>query len=115
MQNLITREVINNITYTKYSDGTMEIQGIKRLIKPAGDIERFDGWLYFDIPFIDINYIPVLNGHGAQSGLTNCIVNFDNPLGFKKNGFKVSIIQALPSLPLDADAFISFNILGRWK
>ncbi|MCQ9626916.1 hypothetical protein HS141_08100, partial [Cetobacterium somerae] len=42
LQNLISREVINNVTYTKYSDGTMEIRGIKFFDKPSGDIDRFD-------------------------------------------------------------------------
>ncbi|MCQ9628541.1 hypothetical protein HS141_16670, partial [Cetobacterium somerae] len=115
LQNLISREVINNVTYTKYSDGTMEIRGIKFFDKPSGDIDRFDDWLYFDIPFINTNYTPILSGHGAQSGTSNCVVNFDNPSGFQKGGFKVSIIQALSRLPLNHGAFVSFNILGRWK
>ncbi|MGL5750022.1 MAG: hypothetical protein ACRCXT_05815 [Paraclostridium sp.] len=107
--------MINNIIYTKYSDGTMEISGIKFFDKPPGDIDRYDILIYFDIPFIDSNYIPVLSGHGAQSGTTNCIVNFDNPSGFQKGGFKVSIIQALSRLPLDHGSFISFSIVGRWR
>ncbi|WP_330111763.1 hypothetical protein VSU16_03115 [Cetobacterium somerae] len=93
----------------------MEIRGIKLFEKPQGVINRYDVWLYFDIHFINNKYIPIISGHGANSGLTNCIVNFDNPSGFQNGGFKIVVIQAQTDKPLDAGSFISFSIVGRWK
>ncbi|MCQ9626533.1 hypothetical protein HS141_06050 [Cetobacterium somerae] len=115
MQNLVTREVIGDSIYTKYSDGIMEIVGIRVFQKPAGDINRFTASLIFAKSFTDSNYYVTLSGHGGNSGLTNIVVNHDNPVAFSPSGFGVTFIQAQPNLPFDSGVYLTYKVVGRWK